>query len=214
MWQQDYERLNNAEKELFKKLVNLTLAKSFIIRDYFDEKESRMRIHGDYKFMERHWELFTGYLSFGGWTLHKDNTYGVIHLLSQYEYNRFQFNKFTTLILLTLRLIFEEKREEVSLRNEVVIQNHELVQKMTVLGIVDKKPAFKDLTEALKTLAGFNILGKLSGKWDSPDTTLMILPSILFILPNERISQLNELLVMGAEEETIGEENPEEEDEL
>lgn len=214
MWQQDYERLNNAEKELFKKMVNLILAKSFIIRDYFDEKESRMRIHGDYKFMERHWELFAGYLSFGGWTLHKDNTYGVIHLISQYEYNRFQFNKFTTLILLTLRLIFEEKREEVSLRNEVVIQNHELVQKMTVLGVVDKKPAFKDLTEALKTLAGFNILSKLSGKWDSPDATLMILPSILFILPNERISQLNELLVTGAEEETIGEEIAEEEDEL
>ena len=214
MWQQNYERLNNAEKELFKKLVNLILAKSFFIRDYFDEKESRMRIHGDYKFMERHWELFTGYLSFGGWTLHKDNTYGVIHLISQYEYNRFQFNKFTTMILLTLRLIFEEKREEVSLRNEVVIQNHELVQKMTVLGVVEKKPAFKDLTEALKTLAGFNILGKLSGKWDSPEATLMILPSILFILANERISQLNELLVTGAEEETIGEENPEEEDEL
>lgn len=197
LWENDYNRLNTTDRENFKKLCNYLMARTYVVRDFYDPKEKRMRIHSDYRFIERHLELFRSYLEFAGWTLHKDNTYGVIQLDSIYGYNRLQLSKFTTLILLTLRLMFEESREEVSLRNEVIIKVNGLVQKMITLNLLDKKPSYKDLTESLKLLAQHNIVSKTAGKWDDPETTLIILPSILFVIPSDRISAIGEALATG-----------------
>lgn len=195
MWINDFEKLNNTEKDTFKRLVNLILAKTFVIRDYYDKVEKRMRVHSNYRFIERHFELFVDYLSYSGWKLHKDNNYGVIHLNSEYEYNRTGFNKFTTLVLMTMRLIFEENREEISIRNEVVVGVNSFVQKMLTLDMIKKKPSAKDLVDALRTLLKFQIIEKIEGRWEDPDTNIIILPSILFILSNEKIKELSDLLL-------------------
>lgn len=193
-WVRLYSQMNQTESMLFKRLVNLLLSKTFLLRDDYDLKEGRLRVHPDYRFVERHIEIFSGYLDLGGWTLHRDNSYGVIYLNSSHDYNRFQFNKFQTLVLFTLRIIFEERREEVQIRNEVIVETNELVQKMIVLGILDKKPAMKELGDTLRLMSGFNLVNRIEGgKWEAPETRLMILPSILFVIPNEKISLLNDL---------------------
>lgn len=202
MWESRFEKLNATEKEEFKRYVNMLLGKTFIVRDLYDREENRMKIHKNYRFIERNWELFVDYLSFGGWTLHKDNHYGVIHLESSYGYNHKNFNKFTTCLLLTLRLIFEEKREEISLRNDVVVTVSAVIQKMLTIGVVDKKPANRDMVEGFKMLSRFSIIEKTSGKWEHPDTFFLILPAILFILPNENISELASLLTGDELDET------------
>ena len=194
MWTEAFEKLNNTEKEEFRRLVNYLMARSFVVRDVYDSKEKRMRIHPDFRFIERHLDLFREYLGYGGWSLHKDNSYGVIALASQYDYNRLRLAKFTTLVLYTLRLIFEEKREEISLNNEVVLRLHDLVQKMTALGILDRKPSYKDLGDALKVLERHNILHRKSGKADDPDCVMILYPTILFIIPNEKIAAVDALL--------------------
>ncbi len=198
-WTLKYERFNQTEKLLFKRLINQLLSKTFLIRDEYDAHEGRLKVHPDYRFVERTFEVFTGYLELSGWTLHRDSTYGVIYLESQYDYNKYQFSKFMTLMLLTLRLIYEERREEVSLRNEVVFETNQLISKMQILGILDKKPSMKDIADTLKTFASFNLVSKLEGKWEAPDARFVALPSILFIIPNDKISVLSDLI--GASEE-------------
>ncbi len=190
-WVGRYEQLNNSEKQAFTRIVNLLLAKTFLLREDYDLKEGRVRVHPDYRFVDRLFDVFSEYLAVAGFALHRDSGYGVMSLASLHDYNKYQFSKFTTMVLLTLRLIFEEKRESVSLRQEVMLDTHELVSKMQVLGVIDKRPAMKDLATALKQLASFNLVMRLDGgKWESPDTRLMLLPSILFIIPNDRLSQV------------------------
>lgn len=200
MWQEQYEKLTNSEKEEFRRLVNLILSRTFIIRDVYSSKESLMKINPDYRFVERHFDCFLDYLSFGGWAIAKDSNYGVISLASTYEYNRVRFDKNATLILYTLRLIFEEEREKVVLRNEVLTTTSQLVQKMIVLGLVKKKPSDRELTDGLRLLSQYNILQKLDGSWEEPETKLLILPSILFIVTNEKISRMYEMLDTDEEE--------------
>ena len=193
-WTRKFEQLNQTDKAIFKKIINQMLSKTFLIRDAYNIETGRMKVHSDYRFVERHYELFMGYLELGGWTLHRDSNYGVIHIDSAHDFNRHQLSKFNTLVLFTLRLIFEENREEVQLRKEVVIDIGSLVRKMNVLGLLDKRPAIKELTSALKILASFNLVAKLEGgKWETMSTRIMILPSILFVIPNEKISVLNDL---------------------
>lgn len=194
-WIRKHDHMNQTEKLVFKRIINQLLAKTFLLRDAYDLTEGRVKVHADFRFVERFFDVFSGYLDLAGFVLHRDNAYGVMSLASTHDYNKFQFNKFTTLVLLSLRLMFEERREEVSLRHEVIIETHELVSKMQVLGIIEKKPSMKDLADALKILASFNIVERFEkGKWEAPETRLMILPSILFIIPNEKISQVAETI--------------------
>jgi hypothetical protein len=138
MWTEAYDKLTNSEKEEFKRLANMLLTKTFIIRDYYDSREEMMKISPEYRFIERNFELFSEYFSFSGWDLRKDNQYGVISIENVYEYNRLKLDKFTTFILYTVRLIYEEEREHISLRNEVITTTGQIIHKMINLNLIKR----------------------------------------------------------------------------
>ncbi|NLO83534.1 MAG: DUF4194 domain-containing protein [Clostridiales bacterium] len=211
MWAEVYEKLSNSEKEEFRRLLNLLLSRTFIVRDVYDPKEGMMRVNPEYRFIERNYTLFSEYLWYSGWSLHKDSQYGIIALLNTYEYNRIRLNRNTTLILFILRLIFEEEREKVTLRKEVLTTTGHIVHKMLTLGLMKKKPSDRELIEALRKLAYHNIIQKLEGRWEDPENKLLILPSILFVVTNEKISRIYETLE-NEEEPTDVEEEYEEND--
>ncbi len=188
-----YEKLTNSEKEEFKRLLNLLLCRTFIIRDIYDLKEDRMKINPDYRFIERNFSLFLEYLGYSGWVMEKDNTYGVISLNNSYDYNRVKLNRITTLILYILRLIFEEEREKVFLRNEIKTTTGEVIRKMLNMGLINKKPSDKDLIDSFRQLSNHNITAKIDGSWEDGNTGLIIYPSILFVLTNEKISRIYEM---------------------
>lgn len=194
MWNELYEKLTNSEKEEFKRLLNLILSRTFIVRDLFDSKEEMIKVNSEYRFVERNFELFVDYLGFGGWTLEKDTNYGVIALGNTYEYNRVRLDRNTTMILYTLRLIFEEEREKIALRSEILTTTGQIVQKLITLSLVKKKPSDKDLNDALRQLAYHSVIQKIDGSWEDAECKILILPSILFIVTNERISRIHEML--------------------
>lgn len=202
MWNEQYDKLTNSEKEEFKRLLNLILSRTFIVRDLYDPKEGMLKVNPEYRFIERNFELFTDYLDFAGWLLEKDSNYGVIALRNTYEYNRVRLDRNTTMILYTLRLIFEEEREKITLRHEILTTTGQVVQKLMTLGLVKKKPSDKDLSEALRRLSSHSVIQKLEGSWEEADCKILILPSILFVVTNERISRIHEMLQTDDEDET------------
>ena len=69
-----------------------------------------------------------------------------------------------------------------------------MVHKMISLGIINKKPADTVLRDSLRRLNRFRIIDKAEGFWENAGTRLLILPTILFIISNERISNMYALL--------------------
>jgi hypothetical protein len=200
MWIEQFERLSHSEKEEFRRLLSSLLSHTFLVRDIYDTRENMMKVNPEYRFVERNYELFTEYLHFGGWALQKDSNYGVIELANIYEYNRVRLDRNTTLILYTLRLIFEEEREKVTLRNEILTTVAQTVHKMITLGLVKKKPSDKDLIEAFRQLDYYRVIQRIAGAWEEAEAKLLILPSILFVVTNERISKLVEMFAAKDEE--------------
>lgn len=193
MINEGFEKLNTKDKENFKRILNKLLRVNYINRDIYSPREKEMRINFDYRFIDRNFFLYKEYLSLGAWTLHKDDRFGVIYINSNYEFNRTRINKFTTLILLTLRLIYDEERENLTLKKEVSLTVHELVQKMLALGIVTKRPAFDKLHTALQSLQGFHLIERMNGLWKEADTRFLIYPSILFVISNAKLNELANL---------------------
>lgn len=189
-----YEKLSVGDKEVFARVLNKLLRVNYIVRDVYSVKEKEMKINYDYKFLERNMLLYEDYLVMGGWQFHRDDRFGVIYVTSSYDYNRRRLKKFPTLVLLTLRLIYDEEREKLTLKREVALTVHSLIQKMISLGIINKKPSKTELSDTLTEIAGYQIIQKLDGGYSDPDTRFMIYPSILFLLTNSKINDLYQLI--------------------
>lgn len=194
MIEERYNRLTLTEKETFSKIVNQLLAGTFLLVDIYVPSEGVTRVNRDYLFAERNFELFREYLSLAGFGLERDSSYGVIYLTSNYDGNRIRFDKLTTVMLYTLRLIYEEERQKLKLSKEVFITTSDLVQKMITVGAAAKKPSNVQLHAALSILGRFHMIRKFEGSWEDPATRIMILPSILFVVSNEQISNMKKLV--------------------
>ena len=208
MFEEKYEKLSMAEQESFKRIVNWMLAHTFLLQDNYVFDDSMKRTNPDYLFVERNFELFEDYLEYSGFRLERDTNYGVIFLSSTYEFNRVKLDKMTTLMIYVFRLIYEEEREKLSLSRNIFTSTGDLIHKMISLGVIKKKPANQVMRDSLRTLNRFRIVEKPEGSWEDADTKLLILPTILFIVTNERIGNMYRLL-----EEEPGEMSQEDEDE-
>lgn len=206
MFEEAFEKLNLTEQEAFRRIVNWLLAHTYLLQGTYAFEDNMNRTNPDYLFVERNFELFQDYLEYAGFRLERDSNYGVIFLSSSYEFNRVKLDKATTLMLYVLRLIYEEEREKLSLSRDIFTTTGDLVHKMLSLGVIKRKPANLTLRDSLRTLNRFRIVEKVDGPWENADTRLLILPTILFIVTNERISNMYQLI---DEEETAENEETE-----
>lgn len=188
-----YEELNMVERDVFKRIVNQLLAKTFIVNHIYDCNKKKIVMNPDYRFIENHLELFKTYLDLGGWKLERNDNYEVIYINSIYTYNRAKLDKFTTIILYILRLMYDEKRENINLTEHIVVTVSEIVSTLNEIGAYEKrKPSAQELRNALRAIAKFNIIQKIEGLYENPNTKIIILPSILFAITAETITKIND----------------------
>lgn len=207
MWNEDYEKLSNYEKGEFRRLANYLLARTYIVRDRYDTSKRMILVNEDYRMVaNRLFDVMYEYFEVTGWKITKDDNYGVISLYNIYESNRLRIDRFTTLMLYTLRLIYEEEREKVAGNRDVRTDTVSVISKMQSLGIISKKPPIREFIDAQRTLAHHNIIQKVEAKWESSGNKLIVHPSILTIISNENINEMMMLLDEGNENDDDKEE--------
>lgn len=194
MFQEEYEKLSTNEKGEFKKIVSHLLAHTYLIREEYNFDADVKVLDQDFIFAERNIEMISEYLGYAGFSVEKDTEYGVIAVSSDNPDNRVSFNKLTTLMIYTLRLIYEEEREKLTLIKEVFTSVGDLINKMITLGAIPKKPSNAEMEKSLRALKKYNLIRKVDGPWSDAHTRMLILPSILFVVTNEQISNLSELV--------------------
>ncbi len=191
---QEYEKLSLTEKENFARIVNQLLGHTFLLVNEYDLNEGITRVNRDFLFVERNFELFRMYFEMAGFGLNRDTNYGVINLTSRFDNARVRMDKLATIMVYALRLIYEEERERMTLTDEVILTTGDLVHKLISLGAVRKKPANYAIHQALRTLAQFRIVRKFEGSWEDAGTRIMILPTILFVVSAEQITNMKKLI--------------------
>ena len=207
-----YNELTNSEKDNFKRVLSLILSKTFIVNRIFDGNQNTFKSNSDYRFIDRNIELFRDYLEIAGYRLIKDSIYEVIYLENEYGYNKKRLDKNTTIFLYGLRLKFDEYRENINLNVDTVVTVADIIKTLIDVGAYTKKPSDTEIRTALSNLISFNIIQKIDGILEKPETKIVILPSILFVITNEKITKLSQSINML--EETEEEENIEENEEL
>ena len=192
MWSETYEALTNYEKGEFRRLCNYLLSHTYLVRDVYKPDKQWTEPSNDYRMVNRLFECIREYFLISGWRLDKDDNYGVISLINEFDHNRIRFDRFTTLFLYTCRLIYEEGRELGDSRYIVRTETAAIVEKMRMLGLLDKgKSSQKERLEAQRTLAHFNIIQKTEATaWNPDGNGVLIFPSILSIISNQGINDM------------------------
>lgn len=187
---EQYDNLSSEDKLKFQKSVTRVLSCTYINRF----KNDNAKWDEDYLFLEERFEMVHEYLAFAGYELSINKSIGVISVQSQFSNVRKKLDKETTLYILTLRMLFEEKTKEFSGASNIVIRVSDFIDKLLEYGIKDKKPNLQVMAKKLRFLATVGILEKQSGRWDEVDTLFIIYPAILLLLPQERLNDKLKLI--------------------
>ena len=203
----EYNNFTNAEKENFKRIVSMMLAKTFIVNRVYDKNQKAFKSNADYRFIDRNIELFKEYLELAGFKLVKDSNYEVIYIENEYGYNKKRLDKNTTIFLYGLRLKFDEYRESINLNTDTIVSVSDIIKTLVDVGAYTKKPSDLEIRTALSNLINFNIIQKVDGILEKPETKIIILPSILFVITNEKITNLSQLINSFKDDENIEAQN-------
>jgi len=197
MFEEEFVKLPEADQAMFAEVVNTLLLRGFIVRDAFDAKEKSMRINPDFRFIERYFDLVSDYLKYSGWMIEKDALNGVVALANTYTQNRLRLDRETSLVLFTLRLIYETEKSASSQSGEAIyITTPALMKMMLEHGILfpNKKLTGRLLAKSLRFLSVHSIIAKVSGSYEEGNVSFYILPSILFALDNQKIAAMSEAI--------------------
>jgi hypothetical protein len=183
-----FELLNNQEKERFSKVTNYLLNKTFILRETFEAKDRVGKISADFRFVERNLELFSEYLALAGYTVEKDDRNGIISVKNVFEGNLMQVDKFTTLMMLSLRQIYDQKLEGNNPTKVIFISVGDVVIHMLENKLLTKKPTIKETVDSLRILLRHNLIGRFDGNLENSNMIITLYPTILKVVSNEKIS--------------------------
>ena len=200
MWLDTYNTLTNSERERFAKLLNYLLNKTYVTREIFESKDRLGKINADYRFIEKYYDMFEGYLKVMNYKLSTDEVLGVIYLEKDYGYNKLRLDKLTTLVLFTLRTVYDEEKERNATSSVVYTTTASIMYKLLELKIVTKRPTMKDIVDSIRLLVNQNILTKIEGSIDDSSCQLAILPTILLAVSNEKIDAIYSMVFQDEKE--------------
>lgn len=208
MFSEQFAQLSGSDQTRFAEIVNKILLKGFVVRDIFDSREKIIRVNPDFRFIERQFDLINDYLKFSGWVLNKDLILGVFYLVNTFEDNRIRIDRETSLVLFTLRLIYEDEKEEGgnSSTQSIYMTTPSLIKMMVDHGITmpGKRLTGRLIGKSLRFLNNHNIISKVSGSYDEGNVSFYILPSIKYAIDNEKIVAMsNALDQLNSQEESL-----------
>lgn len=172
------------QKEKFRTTANKLLNHCFILKKKDDTRN-------DYIFIVQNRELFIEYFDLLGYKIEINEMQGVVALTNVAGTGRIRLRKIESIILLILRLLYIEKRKELTLNEEVIVLSDEIHEKYNMLKIEAKtnidKTVFRDTIRLFKR---FNIVSNLDSDVTMSDARIKIYPSVLFAVPNDNLTLL------------------------
>lgn len=188
------ERVREVCQELFHK--------NYITEYVFAPNEALKKANDSFSFIMAHYDAVAELLDRCGWKLCLDSRAGVLYLSSEYALSKVVLTKMESYFLLALRLLYDAKKAQASASGEVFVTTREIVEQLTMLNTVDQISK-KEREQALRTLAGKNIITRMTGKLGEMDAKLAILPSVVCAISAEKTKVVLHMLSTQVSEQEV-----------
>lgn len=181
------EGMLQKDKDEFKRICNRLLSYCFICKG---NQSSR----SDYYFVLKYRDKFQEFLNLLGYRLEINEEYGVVQLTNPQNYNRRNLKLYESIILLILRILYDEKKRELSAANEVIVNLGDIQDKYMSLKIREKLIDKTSMRNALHLFRRFQLLEILDKDLSNEESRILIYDSILMAIRVEDIRQAYEKL--------------------
>lgn len=181
----------DGQREKFKAVANRLLNNCFVVKNKQGaNKESR----ADYFFILQHKKEFSDYFEMLNYEILFDEIQCVIGLKNLQGTGRIQLNKIESIILLILRILFLQKKNDLNQQSDdIVVMMQEINDKFSTLD-VKNKPTLDKMTEVnfVRLFKRFNLIDNLDSDVNRSDARIIIYPSILMAVPVENVNSYYE----------------------
>jgi hypothetical protein len=181
-----FEGMIQKDQDEFRKIMNRLMSTGFILR----RKE---QTKSDYYFILRHRSVFERYLDVLSYQIDINEEYGVIQLLNRENYNHLQLTMHESIILLILRILFYEKKRELSL-TDVVVNMGDIQEKYLSMQIRSEQIGKTVMGNALKKFRRYSLVELLDGNNIREESRVLIYDSIMMAVRVDDIKRVSELL--------------------
>lgn len=176
------EGMLQKDKDEYSRICNRLLSNCFLCKGNPTNR-------ADYYFVLKYKDKFSAYLSLLGYRLEINEEYGVVQLTNPQNYNRYNLKLYESIILLILRILYDEKKRELSVSDEVIINIGDIHDKFLSLKIRDKMIDKTTLRNAISVFRRFQLVKALDKDMSKEDSRLIIFDSILMAIRVEDIKQ-------------------------
>lgn len=198
------EGMLQKEKDEFRRICNRLLSTCFLCRGNVTNKS-------DYYFVLKYRDKFGNYLDILGYRLEINEEYGVIQLTNPQNYNRLNLKLYESIILLILRILYDEKKRELSASDEVIVNLGDIQDKYLSLQIRDKMIDKTTMRNALSLFRRFQLIETLDKDLSNEESRILIYDAILMAVRVENIKQAKEKLELYRKGKNSNEETDENE---
>ncbi|MEA4922951.1 MAG: DUF4194 domain-containing protein [Eubacteriaceae bacterium] len=146
----------------------------------------------DYYFILRYREKFDDFLGVLGYRLEINEEYGVVQLVNGSDVNRRNLKLYESIILLILRILFDEKKRELSVSDEVIVNLGDIQDKFMSLKIRDKMIDKTTMRNTLRVLKRYQLIELLDRDMGNEESRILIYDSILMAVRVEDIKSVYE----------------------
>ena len=183
-----FEGMLQKDRDEFRRVCNKLMSICFIVRRNEATKS-------DFYFIQRWKQVFERYLEVLGYTLEINDEYGVIQLVNRENYNHLNLKLNDSIILLILRILYDEKKRELSL-TDVVVNLGDIQEKYISLKIREKQIDKTTMNNALRLFKRFNLVELLDRDLMQEESRVIIYDSILMAVRVEDIKRVNDMLAL------------------
>ena len=183
-----FEGMLQKDKDEFRRVCNKLMSTCFICRQNADTKS-------EYYFILRQKPVFVRYLDVLGYTLEINEEYGVIQLVNRENYNHLHLKLYESIILLILRILYDEKKRELSL-SDVVINVGDIQEKYLSLKIREKQIDKTTMNNALRLFKRYNLVALLDKDLWQEESRIVIYDSILMAVRVEDIKRVYDMITL------------------
>lgn len=181
-----FEGMLQKDQEEFRRVCNKLMSMCFICKQNADTKS-------EYYFILRQKAVFERYLGILGYVLEINEEYGVIQLVNRENYNHVHLKLNESIILLILRILYDEKKRELSL-SDVVVNIGDIQEKYISLKIREKQIDKTTMNNGLRLMKRYNLVGLLDKDLTQEDSRIVIYDSILMAVRAEDIKRVSSMI--------------------
>ncbi|MDY0075001.1 MAG: DUF4194 domain-containing protein [Acholeplasmataceae bacterium] len=179
----EYGVLKEGEKAIFSRITNKLLQVNYITKKKPGDTN-------DYRFILAFKEAFEAFFELMDFGLEIKREDEVVFIQNNNLFNHLRLRKTESVLLLVIRIIYQRKKDYVTLDENVEIYLHEIHDELSRIGYLDNKRITKDrLKPALTFLRAYNIIDYID-KGLHDDARIKIYPTILYVTNLESIKEV------------------------